>query len=1190
MKSSRLLSAAAGICATFLMFVANVALADQPVVTAVPGDANNPTVQHPMIIGRPITLKGAVDFASIGANWSWNPGDGSAAITGVVGATHWAVWAEHTYAGNAGDVFIATLTVDNGADPVGTATFDMVARADTVPNRSNTAIAEALWYMHRNQRRFLGDVLAAEGLAESTIPMGSWSYAQFGGSLTVSVQGASLNAFEANGHREIGDASNPYTETVSRGMHYLFARLDSEALVPQTLGPLAGEASRDDNPDTNGNGIGIRTDFRSVGGISGSLDAPYQLGMVMDAIVASGTVNATATTGPADVIGRRYADIVQDMVDWYAMAQSDSPAFGSWEYRSFNNVNGALDNSAAGWAATGIVAAEDVFGANVPAWVITRNELALEASDNESLSDALFGGDGIHGYRSTSPLWGPYGVTGSAMVQMSMNALLATTSATPDERWVRSENFFRRNFDNNSGTNPLRRYYYGMFNFSKAMRTAKPAPVSIIGTQVGEAEGGVGCGPSAACAANGPQPLDWYNDPVIGLAQTVIGYQTTTGPDIGRFANQGGSGESSQAKHISPWGTQILTRTLAQAGPIAVGSVSPNPGGENFTITLDHSRSFHQDPNRNLVLFEWDIDNNGTFDLSTAQASPVDAMGNPAPLTVAGGYDCGGAGLPCSHILTLRVTDDANPPVTTTDIVILDLTIPPHAPTAVSGGPYLVCAGDMLTVDGSASFDIDEGNSESGLAADADGITAYEWELDGVSPFDYAEANTAIAQVTYATSGVRNIGLRVTDNSAIAYPSGSLVNLTNTDNTQVIVADCITADLAVSVNNIPSQVVVPTGEFTVSATISNGGPDDATFVRVVANISELIDIIDVMPSQGSCAATGIQVGEQVQYECAIGDLAAGASMEIDVTVTASDVGLASFEFIVDIDTGPLVALNDPNPGNNSVEATIELIKEVIIEIAGKGKGVGSVSLFEILLLLSASGLVLLRRRRRMPRTTFVALLSVSLLMMVTTVNTTAEAQEPIKTGFYMGGAIGNAVTDVDAEAFENGLVDAGFNVSDVTLGDDSYGWKIFVGYMFNDYIGLQASVLDLGGLESHLTAAVPPDQIDDLLRISTNLLPGRGRGFLADVVLQYPISDRFAIYGTLGMFLAEPSTKQTVVAGGTGSASRSEGDDDFSASIGVSYAVGKRATVKLAWERYDIDGLKTDFPMVAVQFVFGDGR
>jgi hypothetical protein len=1166
----------AGICVTFLLSVTQVAFADQPEVTAVPGDANNPTVRHPVIIGRPITLKGAVDEASIGADWSWDPGDGSAAITGTVAAPHWAVWIEHTYAGNAGDFFTATLTVDNGVDIVGTATFEMVARADTVPNRANTAIAESLWYMHRTQTRFDGDEIAATGLPGSVIPMGSWSYPTNGGTLTVSVQGGTLNAFEANGHRETGDADNPYSETVSRGMNYLFARLRTEPMSIQTVGSLDANP-RNDDPDSNGNGLGIRTDSRVLGGINGSSDGPYQLGMVMDAIVASGTLNAVTTTGPADVIGRRYADIVQDMVDWYAWAQTDSVSHGSWVYSPYDNSAGAVDNSAAGWAATGVVAAEDIFGSIVPAWLKVRNEIALETTDNES---DVADNDGVHGYRSSNPLWGAYGTSGAAMVQMSMDGIVATSSAAPDERWVRSENMFRRHFDDPAIGNNFKNYYYGMFNFTKAMRTAKPASVNIIGTQVGAAEGGIGCGPSAGCAPDGPQPLDWYNDPATGLAQTVTSHQETTGANIGRFISRTGNSHGNrQNKHTQPWATQILTRTLAQAGPIAVGSASPNPTGENFPVTLDHSRSFHQDPNRSLVLFEWDIDNNGTFDLSTTELQP------DPPLGVPGGYNCDDAGsFPCSHTLNLRVTDNAVPPVTTTDVVILDLTVPPHAPTANAGGPYLVCVGDTLSLDGTASFDIDEGTREDGATED-DRITAYEWELDGVSPFDYGEATGDSAMWTFDTVGISPIGLRVTDNSALAFPSASAVNLTDTDNTFVTVADCITADLAVTATAAGSDFIIPT-QFTTTVTVSNGGPDDVTQVIVVANLSDLVDLVSITPDQGSCAATGIANGTQVQYECAIGDIAAGATVNIVAVFDADTEGSADFDFAVDIDSGPLVDLDDPDPSNNFFAVTITLVDEVIVVIIGKGKGSGSMGALEVLLLLAAAGFVVMRRRRRLMGTTLTAVIAAGLLMIMT-VNNTAQAQDVARKGFYLGFGMGKTDSSMSANEFGTDLVNLGYNVSNVTIDEDSFGWKIYAGYMFNQYIGAQLGWLDLGKLESQFTASVAPNQIDDLLRASTNLLPGRGKGVTADVVLQYPFSERFAIYGTLGMFFAAPETTQEVQGSGVGSASRSESDKDFAASIGVSMAFGSMAIVKLGYERYDIDGLETDFPMAAIQFGFG---
>jgi len=1177
MMLSRLLAAITS-CSILVVTlgITNSAYADAPIVNAVPGDANNPTIQHPMIIGRPITLKGAVDAASEGANYSWNPGDGSAALTGVVSATHWAVWAEHTYAGAAGDVFIATLSVDNGVDPAVEATFEMVARADTVPNRSNTAIAEALWYMHRHQRRFLGDVLGVENVVdESIVPMGSWTYANFGGSLTVSAQGATLNAFEANGHRENGDASNPYTETVSRGMKYMFARLASEAVAVQTLAPIDGAAERSDDPDSNGNGLGIRTDFRSLVGINGSMDPPYQLGMVMDAIVASGTPGAVATTGPDNVLGETYGDIMQDMVDWYAWAQSDSAVHGGWEYRSFNNSGGSQDNSASGWAATGVVAAEDLFGSVVPDWVKARNENGLEYTDQES---DVADGDGIHGYRSANPLWGAYGTTGAGMVQMSMDGIAATTSATPDERWVRSENFFRRNFDNPAGTYPLKSYYYGMFNFSKAMRTAKPAPVTIIGTHVGVADdavNGIGCGPNPGCAAGGSSPLDWYNDSVSGLAVTVTNYQTTTGANIGQFAP---AGSSSQFKHIQPWGTQILTRTLAQAGPIAVGSVSPNPAGEGFVITLDHSRSFHQDPNRSLTLFEWDIDNNGTYDLMSMVANP-----DPV-LQVAGGYDCGAGGLPCSHILNLRVTDDADPPVTATDVVILDLTIPPHAPTAVSGGPYMSCAGDTISVDGSGSFDIDEGNSESD-AEPFDTITAYEWELDGVSPFDYAEAAGAMADVTFATSGVRNIGLRVTDNSALAYPSSGdpAENLTNTDNTQVIVADCIDADLAVSVTADQTNPIVP-DPVTVTATISNGGPDDATNVYVIANLSNLVEIDSWGSGPVTCAATGVQTATQNQYRCDIGDLASGASVDISVTMHTDVEASGDFEFTVDVDLGQLLALSDPNMNNNSFSATVDWIDEIIVVIQGKGSG--AFGLVETLLLASFAGVVAIMRRRK-SRASASGPLSVAVLAVFIMAGSPAEADD--ERGWYIGGSIGTATSDTSTEEFADGLASTGYSIDNVALDDKDSGWKATVGFTFNKHIGVQASYVDLGKLESVFSASVPPDEIDALLEASAAFLPGRGRGFLTDLVIEIPVNERFAFYATLGIFWAEPETSQTVIVGGSGTAMRSDSDTDFAGSLGVRIKATDRMAIKLGYEQYDIDRRKTNFPSASLTYRFGSG-
>src|SRR5262249_53576709 len=143
------------------------------------------------------------------------------------------------------------------------------------------------------------------GDAGGNVLMGRWDYPQVSGNAFVSVTGASVNAFEANGYLETGPATSPYTDTVALGLKYIISRLATQPMDVQTVGDTSG-TGRNDDPDTNGDGIGIAPSFLEP-------DPPYQSGMVMDAIVAAGTPAALATTGPAGVVGLTYGKIIQDM-------------------------------------------------------------------------------------------------------------------------------------------------------------------------------------------------------------------------------------------------------------------------------------------------------------------------------------------------------------------------------------------------------------------------------------------------------------------------------------------------------------------------------------------------------------------------------------------------------------------------------------------------------------------------------------------------------------------------------------------------------------------------------------------------------------------------------------------------------------------------------------------------------------
>ncbi|MBW1735902.1 MAG: hypothetical protein JRJ71_16235, partial [Deltaproteobacteria bacterium] len=337
-----------------------------------------------------------------------------------------------------------------------------------------------------------------------------YSSTHFGNTTASAVQ-----AFEINGHLETGDPDeDPYVDAVKGALSYLFS-----GLVSYTIGLQNGN-----NPDGNGNNIGI----------SWSSNRPiYELGAVMDAIVATGTPDAITRTGGVNVLGRRYQDIVQDMVDMYAWGQGDSNNGGGWRY----HWNDWPDNSASQWGAIGMIAAERHFGCIVPQWVKDRNDAWLTYSH-----------DGV-GFGYTGPGRG-LAQTPSGMIQLSFDGKDIT-----DSRWVASESYLAGVWDEFIRVDRDNRYY-SYYAFAKAMRLALPQEVTHLSTG-----------------------LDWYGDENKGLARVLVDQQN----DDGSWPyDEWKVGE----KTAAAWNVIILTRTLFEKPPVGVIKAQPNPGAVGQEIFL----------------------------------------------------------------------------------------------------------------------------------------------------------------------------------------------------------------------------------------------------------------------------------------------------------------------------------------------------------------------------------------------------------------------------------------------------------------------------------------------------------------------------------------------------------------------------------------------------------------------------
>jgi hypothetical protein len=694
-----------------------VAQADPPVVKTVPWVATNPLIAHDTYNGKTVTLKGTCDSEGANFQYSWDFGDGSPPATGIV-SNKYVIEATHAYIGIPGQIFTARLTVTNtSTGEQGNQVYYVGMQDKNLDVEANIAIDEGLWYLHKTQTR----------TNMGGFDIGYWDTGFAGSAAYQAISAANVNAFEVNGYLENGPASNPYTETVARGMRYLFTTLVTVS-VPQQTNPLGTF-----NPDSNGNGIGIVNE-------EGRYDY-YTTGMFIDAIVASGTPDAVTPTGAVNIVGRKYREIIQDMVDAYAWAQWDSnPQGGGWRY----NPNQAPDNSSCQWAAIGLIPAERVWGCIVPPIVKEWNKEWLWFSQ---------AANGSFGYTNKTPIWGPYATTPSGMVQMAMDGIGRGTTdpdlgMKPDyPSWDKAETFIRDNFCNTGGpTVAIKDYYYGLFSFVKAMLLHDsngdgiPEPIKFLQS-----------------STPGVVPIDWYTaeaskgDSCDGVARTLINDQNPAGYWSGHNYN------TNQYYFETAWAIIMLNRTIFEAGaPVAVAKAIPNPGVVGQIITLDGSDSFHQDPAKSIVLWEWDLNNDAIFDVSgvTATTSFPD-LGN--------------------YPVTLRVTDNASPPKTTETIVTVLITTPPVAPTADAGGPYVFCPQSKpWFLDATKSINPDEGASLPGAPGDTiyGNVAQFAWDLDGDNSFDdaYGQQPDVTAFFESMGPGAYLVQLRVTDTSATSFP------------------------------------------------------------------------------------------------------------------------------------------------------------------------------------------------------------------------------------------------------------------------------------------------------------------------------------------------------------------------------------------------------------------------------------
>jgi YD repeat-containing protein len=212
--------------------------------------------------------------------------------------------------------------------------------------------------------------------------------------------------------------------------------------------------------------------------------------------------------------------------------------------------------------------------------------------------------------------------------------------------------------------------------------------------------------------------------------------------------------------------TATSTVTVRNQPPTASFTASPSTAPTGSAIALDASGS--SDPDGAIASYEWDLDGNGTYETTTGTTPTASAS----------------FATPGSRAIGLRVTDNGGATATTTRTV----TIQNRAPLAsFTASPNPATAGQVVAFNAAGS-------------SDPDGtITKYEWDLDGNGTFETSTGTTPTASTTYATSGERTVGLRVTDNAGATTTVTKAVTIANQPPTASFTATPTSAPTGTSV-------------------------------------------------------------------------------------------------------------------------------------------------------------------------------------------------------------------------------------------------------------------------------------------------------------------------------------------------------------------------------------------------------
>jgi OOP family OmpA-OmpF porin len=187
--------------------------------------------------------------------------------------------------------------------------------------------------------------------------------------------------------------------------------------------------------------------------------------------------------------------------------------------------------------------------------------------------------------------------------------------------------------------------------------------------------------------------------------------------------------------------------------------------------------------------------------------------------------------------------------------------------------------------------------------------------------------------------------------------------------------------------------------------------------------------------------------------------------------------------------------------------------------------------------------------------------------------------------FLLGAGVGQSRENFDERQVATGVLGGNPNsVAGISSKNHDTAYKLFGGYQFNRYFGVEAGYFDLGAFHLHADT-VPAGTLDGRMRVS---------GAFGDAVFTLPVGDSFALLGRVGGQYAKSRNSFNGTGGGaTTNTQPSKREGNAKVGLGVQWAITSGVILRGEAERYrvaDPVGNRGNVDMVSVSLIFPIGR